>query len=232
MDHMTDLILRSGIVADESDNPNLTLRRDLANALDTIKGRTQRGSTCPPESADIQYQCQIHHLELQFGFVKAWICRPALRNLAHPEANAPSAGLRKEVVAICLQSLRECLYAFVKLNSLCNYPCRSWSVIHNGLSSSLLLALTGELKRDSQLHATLGELLDMFESNHNTGGGEFRTLDSGTHLSPGYTRAVVALRKMYLRDGNIAQHGLNILTETYTGVSQQPQDSATLPAPA
>lgn len=221
MDHMTDLILRSDIVADESDCPDLTLRRDLAHALDNIKRRTKRENTHPPEPADIQYQCQVHHLELQFGFVKAWICRPALRNLAHLEANA----LPREVVEICLQSLRECLYAFVKLNSLCDYPLRSWSVIHNGLSSSLLLALTGEMKRDSQLHTTLGELLDMFEVNYTTSGGESCNLDVGTHLSPAYTRAIVALRKMYLRDGNIVETGLDVSAEAHS------HDTATVPVP-
>jgi hypothetical protein len=40
MDYMVDFILRSDIVGDESDQPNLTLRRDLANSLDIIKRRT------------------------------------------------------------------------------------------------------------------------------------------------------------------------------------------------
>ena len=71
MDHMVDFLLRSSVIADESDEPDLALRRDLANALDIIKRRTHRESNDQLESAKIQYQCQIHHLDLPFGFVKA-----------------------------------------------------------------------------------------------------------------------------------------------------------------
>ena len=163
MDHMVDLVLRSNVVADESDRPNLALRRDLANALDIIKRRTHRKNNDQPDSAEIQYQCQIHHLDLQFGFVKAWLCRPALRHPAHLDTDASSASIEKELYEMCLQSARDCLYAFVKLSTLCDYPFRSWSIIHNGLSTCLLLALSGDLKRDAHLRATFGELLDTCE---------------------------------------------------------------------
>jgi hypothetical protein len=204
MDHMIDFILRSNIVGDESDQPNLTLRRDLANALDVIKRRTYRESDNRPEPADIQYQCQIHHLAMQFGFVKAWLCRPALRHLEYLDTNTSDVSLERELYTTCLQSSRDFLYAFVKLNTLCVYPFRSWSVIHNGLSSLLLLALTGELRRNPHLHATLGELLDTFESNQSISGVDRHASDQGTHLSPAYTRAIKALRQMLLRDSNAA----------------------------
>jgi hypothetical protein len=216
MDHMIDLVLRSDIFADESVLPDLSLRRDLAGALDAIKQRTLRDNINRPEPLSIQYQCLIHHLDLQFGFVKAWICRPALHESAHPEPNTTHGPLQKDVAAICLESLRECLYAFVRFNSLCNYATRSWSVIHNGLSSALLLALTGELRRDPHLHATLGELLDIFEASQTDPGGGDRTMDYGTNLSPAYTRAIVALRKMYVHDSNINEAGNNISTTSQT----------------
>lgn len=219
MDHMIDRLLRDDILADELENPNLDLRRDLAHAVDAIKRRTQGNDTNRPKPTDIQNQCQILHLDLQFGFVKGWICRPALRNLSHPETDS-DAMLRKEVTEICLQSLRECLYAFVRLNSLCNYASRSWSVIHNGLSSSLLLALTGGLKRDSHLHAALGELLDMFETNQDGSRDENCNDVQSTTLSPAYTRAVVALRKMYTRDKNVATHESDAAEVTGGGDTQ------------
>lgn len=212
MDHMIDLMLRSNVVADESDHPDLSLRRDLADALDNIKRRTQDDSNHQPELTKIEHQCQVTHLDLQFGFVKAWACRPALRDFGRLETTTPNALLQKEVTTICLQGLRECLYAFVRLNSLCNYATRSWSVIHNGLSSSLLLALTGELRRDSNLHAALGELLDIFEVNHAELENEGTVRDRGSKLSHAYTRAVIALRKMYVRDRNVADPGHNIST--------------------
>jgi hypothetical protein len=199
MDYMVDYILRSNIVADESAQPNFNLRRDLANVLDIIKQRTHRENHDQSEIADIQYQCQIHHLDLQFGFLKAWLCRPALRNLDHLGTNTSDV-LKRELYEICLQSSRDCLYAFVQLNTLSIYPFRSWSVIHNGLSSLLLLALTGELRRDPHLRTTLGELLDMFESSHVLLGADHVNTDQGAHLSPAYTRAIKALRQMFLRD--------------------------------
>jgi hypothetical protein len=210
MDYMVDFILRSDIVGDESDQPNLTLRRDLANSLDIIKRRTHRESDNQPESADIQYQCQIHHLDMQFGFVKAWLCRPALRHLGRLDTNTSGDVLERELYAMCLQSCRDCLYAFVKLNTLCVYPLRSWSVIHNGLSSLLLLALTGELRRNPHLRATLGELLDTFQSNQSISGVDRHASDQGTHLSPAYTRAIKALRQMLLRDSNAATSEENL----------------------
>ena len=215
MDHMVDFVLRNGVVADESNHSNLTVRRDLANALDSIRRRTERESNNTLEPIDIQYQCQIHHLDLQFGFVKAWLCRPALRHLADADTNTPDASLRRELYKMCLQSSRDCLFAFIQLNTLCVYPFRSWSVIHNGLSSLLLLALTGELRRDSHLHATLGELLDMFESNQVISGGDHRATDHGTWLSPAYTRAVKALRQMFLRDSGTTTNEHDLSTASY-----------------
>ena len=215
MDYMVDFVLRSEIVADESDRPNLALRRDLANALDAVKRRTQQESNDRPRPTDIVYQCQIHHLDLQFGFVKAWLCRPALRHRVGLGSEVPDASLEKELYQLCLQSARDCLYAFVKLNSLCVYPLRSWSVIHNGLSSLLLLALTGELRHDSRLRATLGELLDIFESNHTISGGDAPATEQGTCLSPAYTRAVKALRQMLLRDNNAAANGQYVSSASY-----------------
>lgn len=227
MDYMVDLILRSNIVADESDRLNLTLRRDLANALDIIKRRTNRVSYDQPESAAIQYQCQIHHLDLQFGFVKAWLCRPALRHLDHLDTNTSAVSMERELYALCLQSSRDCLYAFIQLNTLCVYPFRSWSVIHNGLSSLLLLALTGELRRDPHLRATLGELLDTFESNHAILGADRSITDQGAHLSPAYTRVIKALRQMFLRDSVPFINEKNISAVNYENY----QDTASSAAP-
>ena len=226
MDYMVDLILRSNIVAEESDRPNLTLRRDLANALDTIKRRTDRVSYDQPESADIQHQCQIHHLDLQFGFVKAWLCRPALRRLDHLDANTSGVSMERELYALCLQSSRDCLYAFVQLNTLCVHPFRSWSVIHNGLSSLLLLALTGELRRDAHLRATLGELLDTFETNHAILGADNLTTDQGTHLSPAYTRAIKALRQMFLRDSIPTTNEQNVTAVSYENYNDTANSAA------
>jgi hypothetical protein len=233
MDHMTDLVLRSDILADESDQPNLALRRDLANALDAIKQRTQRDTTDRPGSAGLQYQCQKRHLDLQFGFAKAFICRPSLRNPVQLESCASEILLRKEVTATCLQGLRECLCGFVQLNALCIYPCRSWSVIHNVLSSSLLLALTGELKRDASLCATLGELLHMFESGLTTNIPASGDRDSnvGSSLDPAYTRALIALRQMYLRDRDAARVDDTGPTARYVRDRPHPQATPGDPAP-
>lgn len=227
MDHMIDWLLRNDIHADEPENPNFGLRRDLAHAVNAIKRRTQGNDTNRSKPTDIQSQCQILHTDLQFGFVKGWICRPALRNLNHPYSDS-DAVLHKEVTEICLQSLRECLYGFVRLNSLCTYASRSWSVIHNGLSSSLLLALTGELKRDARLHAALGELLDMFETNQDGPGGEHCKDAHSTNLSPAYTRAVIALRKMYLRDKVIAASEHDAAEVIGGGVIQGQHDTCTV----
>jgi hypothetical protein len=224
MDHMIDLMLRSGIVADESQHPDLGLRRDLANAVDAIKRRTQCHRIDPPEPAGIKSQCLIQHLELQLGFVKGWVCRPALRSLGRLNTSTPDTSLQQEVAAICLQGLRESLYGFVRLNSLCNYATRSWSVIHNGLSSSLLLALTGELRRDARLHAALGELLDIFEVNHAALENEDGTTDNGTNLSRAYARAVIALRKMYVRDSHVTRHENSTPTTSSTVLLQRHQD--------
>jgi hypothetical protein len=71
MDHTIDLVLRSNIVADELDHPDLGLRRDLVGALGTIKQGTLGDNIDISKSSSIQHQCLIHHLDLQFGFLKA-----------------------------------------------------------------------------------------------------------------------------------------------------------------
>lgn len=215
MDHMVDFVLRSNVVADESDQPNLALRRDLANALEIIKRRTRRDSDDRHESAEIQYQCQMYHLDLQFGFVKAWLCRPALRHPAHSDTDASGKSIERELYAMCLQSARDCLYAFVQLSTLCAYPFRSWSIIHNGLSTFLLLALSGELKRDVHLRATFGELLDTFESGYAIPRVDYHDIGQSAHLPPAYTRATKALRQILLCDSITTTNEQNSSMSSY-----------------
>lgn len=225
MDHLADLTLRRGCISTEVSSESLRLRSSFADDIEFIKSRAPASPVDTSKAVNIQQRCEMYHLTLQFAFVKAWVCRPALRKVTLPESTEQ---LRLHLVNLCLQSLRECLYAFVSLQALSSYATRSWSVIHNGLSSALLLALMGEARNDAPLQQAFEDLLAMFQDHQSSADDGPPVRCETSTLSAVHSRAVVILQKMCAsEDGSRYMLGRPDPAFDYTGGSGESQAQET-----
>ncbi|KAF7891730.1 hypothetical protein EAF00_008032 [Botryotinia globosa] len=76
---------------------------------------------------------------------------------------------------------------------------RSWSIMHNGLSSALLLGLLGVTARDAEVQDLQDNILEIFsESGDGTASSNPET---NSEISPPHARAIVALKSNILHTG-------------------------------
>ncbi|KAK8202157.1 hypothetical protein M8818_005683 [Zalaria obscura] len=129
----------------------------------------------------------------------AWLCRPALHNRHSSELRE---SIQQELIETCNRNLLECVRAFVNLLSLSTFASRSWVVIHNGLSSALLLGFLGETLRNPEVRLLQGEIVEIFSKESQDDGVQERDSDSGIDLSRAHLRAVAALRRICSSQGN------------------------------
>ncbi|TGO10421.1 hypothetical protein BTUL_0135g00040 [Botrytis tulipae] len=144
-----------------------------------------------PQQFNIAQRRETSILNLHISFVTAWLCRPVLRS--HDPTTRTST--HSQLIEKCYQNLVECVRAFVKLYSMSVITSRSWSIMHNGLSSALLLGLLGGTPRDTEMRDLQAKILEIFsESQDDTAGSNLKT---NSQLSPPYARVIVAFRRLY-----------------------------------
>lgn len=150
-------------------------------------------NTETPSRLGIRQRSEISALSLHTSFVIAWLCRPALRNRPNPESRTEIQLLLTEK---CKKNLTECIRAFVHLHSLNNLASRSWPVIHNGLSSALLLGLLGATNTNPEVRQVQGEILEILSSESEKNGRE-QGFGGDIELSAPHARALTVLRRLY-----------------------------------
>ncbi|RAL66828.1 hypothetical protein DID88_007611 [Monilinia fructigena] len=190
MQFLCDRTLRSDSLWKYSESPK------LAGILKDVSSVEQIRSKCiglngEPHRLNFLQRCETLILNLHISFVIAWLCRPALRD----RNCITRTSTHSQLVEKCYKNLVECVRAFVQLHSMSIVASRSWSIIHNGLISALLLGLLGGTARDPEVRKLQGKILDIF-----SGGQEIAAdLDSETNpeLSPPHARAIAALRRVY-----------------------------------
>lgn len=120
-----------------------------------------------PHQLNMIQRCETSILNLHISFVIAWLCRPALRS----RDSIPRISARSQRFEKCYKNLVQCVRAFVQLHSMSIVASRSWSIVHNGLSSALLLGLLGSIARDAEVRELQGNILEIFsEGQHATAG--------------------------------------------------------------
>ncbi|KAA8570311.1 hypothetical protein EYC84_002614 [Monilinia fructicola] len=140
-----------------------------------------------------------------------------------------------QLVEKCYKNLVECVRAFVQLHSMSIVASRSWSIIHNGLSSALLLGLLGGTARDPEVRKLQGKILDIF-----SGGQEMATsvdYEANPELSPPHARAIAALRKVYNQydkddtqiSGGLTNPAVNTQEHAYSGQERSANMNDTTP---
>lgn len=157
MDQLTHITLRSG--GSTGDKIDLASILSVIIRIEAVGLRVNNRHIESARVTNIQQRCEILLIDLHFSFVMAWLCRPVLRETTTAGHKTPA---QQELIDICLESLRKCLKSFIALQPLCIFASRSWAVIHNGLSSALLLALLGETARNEAAKRLLDDLLSIF----------------------------------------------------------------------
>ncbi|KAH8799168.1 hypothetical protein F5884DRAFT_863844 [Xylogone sp. PMI_703] len=141
--------------------------------------------------SNIQQLCEYFAFNLNLSFVISSICRPALHHVIAAESQP---GLWMDLAVKCKQNLIRCVEAFVQLHSLSIVALRSWTFVHNALSSALLLGLIGTHRTDKDVFRLQGEILGIFCKTASKDDGNNKW---NPELSRAHTRAIAAIRSLH-----------------------------------
>ncbi|TVY51187.1 hypothetical protein LCER1_G007576 [Lachnellula cervina] len=142
----------------------------------------------------ISKRSEMFALSLHISFVIAWICRPALANSRSPEQSSETQLI---LVEKCHTNLLGCIRAFVRLYSINKLSSRSWPIIHNGLSSALLLGLLGATNTNLEVRQLQGDILDILSAESDDEDGQEQPVGGNIELSAPHARALAVLRRLY-----------------------------------
>ncbi|KAI9743775.1 MAG: hypothetical protein M1818_002509 [Claussenomyces sp. TS43310] len=142
--------------------------------------------------SNIQHRCEYYALRLHTSFVMAWLSRGAMRR---NETATAEVSIKLMLVSKCKTHLLESLRAYLGLQHLCILALRSWPMIHNGISSALLLGLIGETRVNPEVRELQRELISLLSARD----ADAVALDSEDHiaLSRLHSRALVALKDLF-----------------------------------
>ncbi|KAF2720094.1 hypothetical protein K431DRAFT_249904 [Polychaeton citri CBS 116435] len=125
-------------------------------------------------------------LKLHSSYAMSEACRAAISPSTHdPE-------VAKTYKQLCIDSLANSVEGWLGIDGITAYSRQSWSALHRGLSSALLLGILGEHLRSDRVRGLLGELLDRL--------AWVTTEISPSELSAPVQRGVVALRKLNIQE--------------------------------
>ena len=220
MNFLRDRTLRS--IRDRtnsSDTPDFVAILEDVSRIEDIHRKSITKTASQPRST-LQQRAQIFSLNLHISFVVAWLCRPALKTRQDPELRTETQLL---LIEKCNKNLLECIRAFVNLYSINNVALRSWPVIHNGLSSALLLGLLNSTNTNSEVRELQNEVINILSAVTVAEGSKEQDASGNIQLSAPYVRALAVLRKLYNNRGVES-----MAPRTFTG---RRQDEVRLPQP-
>lgn len=172
---------------------------DYSRMLKDLRGVEDIISRCEPRlqskanCKNMQHRLEYFALRLTSSYAMSVMSRAAL------SSDAISCPERDVVAEKCKVYLTETVQAFLNLQSLSIFATRAWAVIHNGLSSALLLGILGETKTNPRVRKLQGELLDVL-SKVSDDDGEVQRGNMSQHdfeLSRPHSKALMALQRIY-----------------------------------
>ncbi|KAI1052678.1 hypothetical protein LB507_009772 [Fusarium sp. FIESC RH6] len=114
--------------------------QDLRNLEASFAAHLEERQNC----TSIQELQEHYTLKLHRNFVLSTFCRPILSSNAKTLCSDEEYS---QVLSRFQAALKTSVRAFIKLRSMSNYATSSWALVHNGLSSALLLSF---MRYDSQ----------------------------------------------------------------------------------
>ncbi|RDW85883.1 hypothetical protein BP5796_04208 [Coleophoma crateriformis] len=199
MDTLCDIIIRSNSIGTRHATPDFGSIQATVARIEHIRLK----NIGHPMHSNIRQRCETCALDLHISFIIAWLCRPSLRGRHNLQSKTD---VQVQLMEKCIENLLRSVRAFVQLHSLSIVASRSWAVIHNGLSSALLLGLLGETATNGEVRDLLGEILDILSRDPEEQGRQGQDLDLDFELSAPHTRAVTALRRLCNNDSNNFTH--------------------------
>lgn len=163
------------------------------HGLEDIISRSELRLQSKANCKTMQHRLEYYALRLTSSYAMSVMSRPAL------SSDATSSPERDVMAEKCKIYLTETVQAFLNLQSLSIFATRAWAVIHNGLSSALLLGILGETKTNPRVRKLQGELLDVL-SRVSDDEGEVQKMNMSQRdfeLSRPHSKALLALQRIY-----------------------------------
>ena len=160
------------------------------------------------DSGQVQSLCRtrrrrIEHfvLRLHGGYIRSVICRPALSTMG----KSGKVSRPDKILGSAIQGISQTLCAYIALSKLTKLPLRTWSMIHAGLSSAIMVEFVESFSGPSALRQAQAAFLDLLtreENNATSGNGA----GNPAWLSSSHSGYLRALRDVLQQR---EQHGLD-----------------------
>jgi hypothetical protein len=126
---------------------------EISNIMTGAADYIRNSAYCRTEREKLQHWAFYLHK----SYIVSELCRPAIGPAA------PQTELSQQMRRTCIENLASTVQAWLGLNSLTPFACRSWAAMHRSLSSALLLGILGEPAHNSHVRFLLTELLRCLE---------------------------------------------------------------------
>jgi hypothetical protein len=157
---------------------------------------------------NLQEKREFLAFRLHFSFLVSMLARPAFRsgNQQPADQQGYDALVERGRNALCAAT-----EAYLDLHLIDVYPRRSWGMIHQGLSSALLLGILGESKRRPEIVDLQLRVIDVLSTSEeaDVSGGDVPT----AWLSSSHVRALRALRSTVQNGSRRSSQSSMITTE-------------------
>ncbi|KAK7542480.1 fungal-specific transcription factor domain-containing protein [Phyllosticta citribraziliensis] len=210
------------IMAQRLSIPNATTMHQHIQELEQITLHSADHLRDKQHCVKLDQRIQNLAIRTHISFLVSIVCRPTFSNSARAaldESEQQAAYLAARGKA----ALVDVLKAFLDLQALTIYPLRSWVMIHEVLSSALLLAALGETKKSEELGVLQQRLIDVLASNSSTEGSNSSNSGSAHSLSSSHLRALRILER--LAHGE-PPSGRSTTTAAVENQHHEPEDTA------
>ncbi|KAK8168258.1 hypothetical protein BKA80DRAFT_308050 [Phyllosticta citrichinensis] len=180
------------IMAQRTSIPNATTMHQHIQELEQITLHSADHLRDKQHCVKLDQRIQNLAIRTHISFLVSIVCRPTFSNstrAALDESEQQTAYLATRGKA----ALVDVLKAFLDLQALTIYPLRSWVMIHEVLSSALLLAALGETRKAEGLRVLQQRLIDVLASNSSS---ESSGSGSAHSLSSSHLRALRTLERL------------------------------------
>jgi hypothetical protein len=192
MQSMVNTILGHILNKKNEATPHFPQILDSVKRIEAVHLKSKEGS--PNSQLNIEERCQKYALDLHVSFVIAWLCRPALRNCPNVDS-IPQ--IQQELINKCRYNLISCVKAFIGLQSFSIFASRSWTVLHNGLSSLLLLSLLNHGTQAKEVGQLQSDVISILSKDCKNSDIESEEADREITLSRPHGRILKVLKKLY-----------------------------------
>lgn len=167
--------------------------------VEAILSRTAPHLQTKDRCRTIQDRMEYNSLQIHTSFTISYICQAALRRA---DLDAHTAGI---LTTKCKQTLIASVRGFLNLSTFSIVPLRTWSYVHNALSSALLLGLMGETRTNPEVRALQEALISTLSTvdAEAEGPGTPRQKDGSSRFTNRHAKALEALQAMCVQASKV-----------------------------